>query len=349
MRNSWHTGHMSWGRFLSSCAATIAVGGCAVVAVGMGRAASKPVASPSTAATSASSSHRVAMPSPAGLAPSTSAAGPAESTQARASAPRPTARATTVPPLVARTAAASAPPAVVVPAARPVVRAAPPAVPRRARAAVAPRRAVAAPHGASLPLHYSTGSATRVITVVARSHGSTTAKLQAWTKASGGGWRKYGSTVTAHVGSQGLTSYSSESKSATPIGTFTLTQAFGRYRDPGTTLPYFTTRTSDWWISQAGRLYNTHQRCSSHCGFTRGSPNEHLYYETPYYNYAVVIDANTRNAPGGVRAGRGSAFFLHVTDGGPTAGCISISQSKLVSLMRWLRPSTHPRILIGVA
>lgn len=38
-----------------------------------------------------------------------------------------------------------------------------------------------------------------------------------------------------------------------------------------------------------------------------------------------------------------------MTDGTATAGCVAISQSKLISLMRWLRPSAHPRILIGVA
>jgi L,D-peptidoglycan transpeptidase YkuD (ErfK/YbiS/YcfS/YnhG family) len=212
---------------------------------------------------------------------------------------------------------------------------------------VAPKPAA---KGGALPLRYTTGSATRVITVVAGSHGSTTARLQAWTKAAAGGWRKYGSAVTAHVGSQGLTTQTSESKSATPIGSFTLTQAFGRRSDPGTALPYFKTTKNDWWISHAGQYYNTHQRCtSSHCPSHPYSADEHLYYETPYYNYAVVIDANTRNAPGGVHAGRGSAFFLHVTDGAPTAGCVAIPQSKLITLMKWLRPSAHPRILIGVA
>lgn len=132
------------------------------------------------------------------------------------------------------------------------------------------------------------------------------------------------------------------------MGSFTLTQAFGRRSDPGTSLPYFRTTPADWWISQAGPLYNTHQRCSSGCSFTRGSPNEHLYYATPYYNYAVVIDYNTRNAPGGVDQGAGSAFFLHVTDGNPTAGCVAIDRDALVSLMRWLNPGAHPRILIGV-
>jgi L,D-peptidoglycan transpeptidase YkuD (ErfK/YbiS/YcfS/YnhG family) len=189
-----------------------------------------------------------------------------------------------------------------------------------------------------------------LITVTARSTHSTVATLQAWTKAAGGGWLRYGTAVTAHVGSDGLSTSPSESRSATPIGSFTLTQAFGHHADPGTSLPYFRTGPSDWWISQSGGLYNTHQRCSSGCAFDNREPtvNEHLYYETPFYNYAVVIDYNTRNAPGGVRQGAGSAFFLHVTDGNATAGCVAISQTKLVSLMRWLTPTAHPRILIGV-
>jgi L,D-peptidoglycan transpeptidase YkuD (ErfK/YbiS/YcfS/YnhG family) len=184
-----------------------------------------------------------------------------------------------------------------------------------------------------------------VITVVASSTGSTTAVLQAWNKAPGGGWLRYGSAVTAHVGAEGLTTQPSESKSATPIGSFTLTQAFGALGNPGTSLPYFSTGPSDWWISQSGSLYNTHQRCSVGCPFTQGNPNEHLRAITPQYNYAVVIDYN--RFP--VHQGAGSAFFLHVTDGSATAGCVAISQATLVMIMRWLTPSAHPRILIGIA
>jgi L,D-peptidoglycan transpeptidase YkuD (ErfK/YbiS/YcfS/YnhG family) len=204
--------------------------------------------------------------------------------------------------------------------------------------------------GHPLPLHFRTHNATKVITVVARSSGSTTARLEAWSKAPGGGWLPHGRSVIAHVGADGLSTQASESRSATPIGSFTLTQAFGRNADPGTRLRYFRTLRSDWWISQSGPLYNTHQRCSADCGFRQGSPNEHLYYETPYYNYAVVIDYNTRNSPTGVVQGKGSAFFLHVhpTGAGPTAGCVAIPQAKLVRLMRWLNPGAHPRILIGV-
>jgi L,D-peptidoglycan transpeptidase YkuD (ErfK/YbiS/YcfS/YnhG family) len=182
--------------------------------------------------------------------------------------------------------------------------------------------------------------------------GSTSGTLQAWQRTSTG-WVRYGSPVVAHFGSQGLTTHMSEQISATPVGSFTLTQAFGSQPNPGTGLPYFRTDASDWWISKTtapdSALYNTHQHCAGSCPFTQGDPNEHLVTEQPYYRFAVVIDYNTRNAPGGVRLGAGSAVFLHVTDGGPTAGCVAIAEDRLVALMQWLTPSAHPRILIGVA
>jgi L,D-peptidoglycan transpeptidase YkuD (ErfK/YbiS/YcfS/YnhG family) len=214
-----------------------------------------------------------------------------------------------------------------------------------------PRRpmshATARPSG-SLPLGFSIRSAKQVITVVAAWAGSTTAVLQAWTAVGTGRWVRHGSAILAHVGVQGLSTSPSESRSATPIGSFTLTTAFGYYGDPGTRLPYLRTTPADWWISQSGPLYNTHQRCSSSCNFVQGWPNEHLYYETPAYDYAVVIDYNTANT-GKVTQGAGSAFFLHVTDGSATtAGCVAIPQASLVSIMQWLNPADHPRILIGI-
>lgn len=348
---------MSWGRALSSVAAVAAVGATALLAVGMSRAttaadgvgsdaAATPFAlptltrapwsapapvSPAAASSSAvTSAAAAATSSPATSAarpavPGSVAPRPAATTRATATAVAPSPRPATVPTTV-RTAVRST------------------TSPRTTSAAPAPKPAV---RGQALPLRFGTGSATRVITVVAASTGSTTATLQAWDRAPGGGWLKHGSAVTAHLGSDGLSSSPSEYRSATPIGSFTLTQAFGYYGNPGTGLPYFRTTGADWWISQAGPLYNTHQHCWSNCGFRLGDPNEHLSAITPQYNYAVVIDYNTRNSPTGVRAGAGSAFFLHVSDGGPTAGCVSIPQSTLVSLMRWLTPSAAPRILIG--
>jgi L,D-peptidoglycan transpeptidase YkuD (ErfK/YbiS/YcfS/YnhG family) len=202
----------------------------------------------------------------------------------------------------------------------------------------------AVPPGQTLPLSYSTGSASQVITVVASSTGSTTATLQAWDKV-GSGWTAHGAAITAHVGSAGLSTHPSESVSATPIGSFALNRAFGYDTNPGTALSYHQTTSADWWISQEGPLYNTMQTCSSSCGFTQGDPNEHLSTTRPQYAYAVVIEYNTTPP---IVAGAGSAFFLHVTDGTPTAGCVAIPQANLVSIMQWLNPAAQPRILIGL-
>ena len=210
----------------------------------------------------------------------------------------------------------------------------------------APTTTAPAPVGQPLPLTADTGAASQVITVVARSTASTTAQLREWTKVPGG-WQPVSGNIPANLGTAGLTTHPSESLSATPIGSFTLTQAFGRDANPGTALPYLRTTPDDWWVSQPGPLYNTHQRCASSCAFDTGAgnPNEHLYYETPYYNYAVVIDYNTGPR---ITPGAGSAFFLHVTVGAATQGCVAIPVDNLLPLMRWLNPADQPRIVIGI-
>lgn len=201
---------------------------------------------------------------------------------------------------------------------------------------------------AQLPLGYPTGSARQVITVVAGAEYDTQGVVQAWRRVPDG-WQRVGPAVPAWLGSDGMTPHPNESLSAVPMGSFTLTHAFGHDPNPGTRLPYRETTPSDWWISEPGRYYNTEQHCEGSCPFTQGDPNEHLYYEMPYYTYAAVIDYNTRNAPGGVHQGAGSAFFLHVAVGSPTQGCVAIDIGQLVRILRWLRPADHPRIVIGTS
>ena len=178
--------------------------------------------------------------------------------------------------------------------------------------------------------------------VSAASTTSTAGTLQAWQKGATG-WQPHGRPIAAYLGSSGLTRHPREGSSATPIGSFGLTLAFGSAANPGTKLSYFQTGSDDWWVSDVhSALYNTHQRCIE-CAFDTGV-SENLYGAGYVYSYAVVIDYNRFPAT----PGAGSAFFLHVTDGSPTAGCVSIPQAALVSILRWLTPSAHPRMLIGV-
>jgi L,D-peptidoglycan transpeptidase YkuD (ErfK/YbiS/YcfS/YnhG family) len=209
------------------------------------------------------------------------------------------------------------------------------------QASAPPPAADRADPGQQLPLPYS-GSAGQVITVVAPSRSSTTATLTAWVR-EGAGWRSAIGPVTANVGSSGI-GEASETVTRTPAGVFGLTEAFGILASNGTKLPYFKVDDSDWWVSDAASpAYNTHIRCiPGTCSFNEKS-GEHLLAAGGVYNHAVVINYNR----GPITPGAGSAFFLHVSNGRPTAGCVSVPSDQLDAIMRWLDPGLHPVINIG--
>ncbi len=200
---------------------------------------------------------------------------------------------------------------------------------------------VPAPH---FGIPVTVGNAGQIVTVTAASSSSTVGSLAAWQRHADGSWSRAFGPLTAHLGSDGVGA-PSEYSSHTPQGTWTMTQAFGRLSNPGTSLPYTKVSTQDWWVSDVNSAdYNTHQVCSAgNCPFDTGA-GENLYNAGPVYNYAVVMDVNRWPAS----RGGGSAYFLHVTDGGPTAGCVSIDAGALASIMQWLRPASHPRIAVGI-
>jgi L,D-peptidoglycan transpeptidase YkuD (ErfK/YbiS/YcfS/YnhG family) len=193
-----------------------------------------------------------------------------------------------------------------------------------------------------LPLPYQ-GPAGQVITVVGASSGTTTAQLTAWTR-TGNGWTRSIGPLTANVGRAGI-GKAAEGVARTPAGVFGLTEAFGILPNNGTRLPYRRVDTSDWWVSDVNSpAYNTHYRCApGTCPFNE-SAGENLGRAGAVYNHAVVIDYN-RNP---VTPGAGSAFFLHISNGQPTAGCVSVPAASLDAIMRWLDPAQHPVINIGV-
>jgi L,D-peptidoglycan transpeptidase YkuD (ErfK/YbiS/YcfS/YnhG family) len=196
--------------------------------------------------------------------------------------------------------------------------------------------------GTALPLQVDVGASTQVVTVVAPSARSTTAKLTAW-QLGPSGWAAVLGPVPARVGSAGIGA-ASESTTRTPAGAFTLTEAFGRAGNPGAALPYRVVDGQDWWVSDVDSpLYNQHARCApGTCPFNEGA-GENLSSAGAVYDHAVVIDYNRAGVPGA-----GSAFFLHVSNGAPTAGCVAIDGGSLTEVLRWLDPGARPLIAIGV-
>jgi L,D-peptidoglycan transpeptidase YkuD (ErfK/YbiS/YcfS/YnhG family) len=185
----------------------------------------------------------------------------------------------------------------------------------------------------------------QVITVKAATSTSQTAVLEAWQRPI---WspvyrRVYG-PITANVGYSGVGA-TREGLGRTPAGTFGLTEAFGIGANPGTALPYRVVDNNDWWVSDTqSPYYNQHYRCApGSCPFDE-SRSEHLIDFGILYKHAVVINYN--RFP--VVPGAGSAFFLHISSGGPTAGCVAVPETHLRWLMQWMKPGYRPAIGINV-
>lgn len=193
-------------------------------------------------------------------------------------------------------------------------------------------------------LWYSSSGATappgQVITVEAATPLSQTAVLRTWRETSTGHYVQVFEGVVAFVGVHGVRP-TEEGLGRTPVGVFTLTQAFGNRPDNGTRLPYVHVGPDDWWDENpASARYNRMVRSP----VSPGGDSENLYYAGLAYAHAVVINYNM--SP--VVKGAGSGFFLHVSFGAPTEGCVAIPESDLDRVMRWLNPARHPVISIGV-
>ena len=183
------------------------------------------------------------------------------------------------------------------------------------------------------------GNATQVLSVV--STGGSTAKMDVWQR-DANGWQPVGTAIPVHVGANGMVPQSHDGEMATPMGIFSLDFAFGTQPSPGGGLQYVQVTRDYWWDGDMNSpTYNTMQICKkADCAFDTNpaSGTENLYI--PQYAHAVVMGVNKARVPG-----NGGAFFVHTTDGGATAGCVSLDDDTLVKIIRWLQPGA----LIAVA
>lgn len=186
------------------------------------------------------------------------------------------------------------------------------------------------------------GAAGQAVVVTAERYGSTSATFTAYQR-DADGWRRAFGPWTARVGTRGLAPAGEkrEGDGRTPSGVYGFDFLFGVAPDPGVKFPYRrVTNRIVWDDDPASPLYNTwvdldHQQA--------GAEPEPMFV-SPAYDHGAVIAYNTDRTPG-----LGSAIFLHVSTGGPTAGCVSLPVGQLIEVLRWLDPSRSPRIILGVA
>lgn len=185
----------------------------------------------------------------------------------------------------------------------------------------------------------SVGNATQVISVVGV--GGSSAKMDVWQRTEVG-WQPISAGIPAHIGANGMAPETHDGEMKTPMGIFTLDFAFGTEPSPGGGLQYVQVGPDHWWDGDMqSPTYNTMQVCKkAQCRFDTSTDSGTENLDIPQYAHAVVMGVNKARVPG-----NGGAFFVHSTDGGPTAGCVAIDDTTLVKIMQWLRPGA----LIAIA
>jgi L,D-peptidoglycan transpeptidase YkuD (ErfK/YbiS/YcfS/YnhG family) len=212
------------------------------------------------------------------------------------------------------------------------------------RASSAAPGALAATSSAAPSARPAAASAARasgqLVTVVAASYGATRAELTAYRRV-GGQWRRVFGPWLAWIGRDGMAPPGAkrEGDGRTPSGTFGFGFFFGVDADPGVHFRYQRVHPYDVWDDDpSSPLYNewVDDRYAD-----PGVDPEPM--DVSAYDYGAVIAYNTARTPG-----LGSAIFLHINIGMPTAGCVTLPEGELLEILRWLNPAASPRIAMGV-
>ncbi|MEU1434791.1 L,D-transpeptidase family protein [Streptomyces sp. NPDC005786] len=146
------------------------------------------------------------------------------------------------------------------------------------------------------------------------------------------GWRAALAPWPAHNALNGWTAEHYEGDLRSPVGVFTLTAAGGRLDPPATAFPY--DLSPDFRVEGEG---------------FHGEPLEGSF------DYVIAIDYN--RVPGTspldhtrpLGQERGGGIWIHVDHGGPTQGCVSVTEDRMKELLSVLDPAKEPVIVMGDA
>jgi L,D-peptidoglycan transpeptidase YkuD (ErfK/YbiS/YcfS/YnhG family) len=198
------------------------------------------------------------------------------------------------------------------------------------------RPTVVAPRPSSAP------GGGQAIVVTAIAYGATTANFSAYQLTANGTQRVFG-PWTANLGYNGLAPPGAkrEGDGRTPSGTYGFDFFFGVEANPGVRFAYrrVTGPSIVWDDDPTSSLYNQWVDQRQQPAGANPEPMD----QVPAYDYGGVIGYNDARTPGA-----GSAIFLHVSTGGPTAGCISLPVGELLQVLRWLDLAQHPTIKMAV-
>jgi len=190
----------------------------------------------------------------------------------------------------------------------------------------------------------------RQVVTVNHTHGSH-ARVALW-QLTAGHWERLARTRAGRTGYGGLVRarLRHQGTGTTPLGTFRLLWSFGTHdREASWDLFHRRIQAGDYWVEDNRSDYYNRYRNKSQGGFRWWLPlsdvnGSELLTDYPVaYEYSIVTSFNYAHP---VRY-RGAGIFLHVSDGGPTAGCVSAPVWFLRRTLATLDPDLSPVIAIG--
>lgn len=136
----------------------------------------------------------------------------------------------------------------------------------------------------------------------------------------------------AYIGKNGITENKKEGDGKTPKGLYCLGIIFGTHERKDLELPlnmqYIQITNNLYWIDDIKSKYynrlvdiNKVKKDWKSAEYLIGYPKQ--------YEYAVEIKSNPNNIPG-----KGSAIFLHCSNGKPTSGCVSIDRQQMIKIFK---------------
>lgn len=133
------------------------------------------------------------------------------------------------------------------------------------------------------------------------------------------------------VGRNGATKHKHEGDGKTPIGIFELGIVFGTHDRSEVNLDksikYIKVNPSLYWIDDINSKH--YNKLVDVTKIKKDwSSGEHLIEYPVQYEYAVEIKSNPENIPG-----KGSAIFLHCSNGKSTAGCVALMKEDVIKLL----------------
>ena len=177
---------------------------------------------------------------------------------------------------------------------------------------------------------------------------------------SGSDWKQSGGAWKGRLGRDGLVwglglhpvpegaAFKKEGDWRTPAGVFKIGGAWGYAASISrrANMPYLQVTTRDLWVEDpASPLYNQHVRLKAEPA-TAWEKKQQMRQDDPAHALELFI---AHNAPPAARPGAGSSIFFHIwREGGkkPTAGCTTMAEQNLRSLIAAIDPATNPLYVV---